>query len=74
MKQDAGYRGVLRMRGLPYTATADQVLEFFGKPATLAQGHVHMLRRADGRASGDAYVVFDSEEAAHHSIAWRSVA
>ena len=64
MKPDAGYRGVLRMRGLPYTATADEVLTFFGRPASLHLENVHLLRRADGRASGDAYVVFDSEDAA----------
>merc|ERR1712087_1004835 len=51
-------------RGLPYSATVDEVLHFFGSPADLQANNVHLLRRADGRASGDAYVVFDTEEAA----------
>merc|ERR1719446_597473 len=63
-KEDAGYRGVLRMRGLPYNTGVDEVLQFFGSPITLKAENVHLLRRADGRASGDAYVVFDTEEAA----------
>lgn len=63
-KDDAGYRGVLRMRGLPYHASVEEILDFFGRPATLTAEAVHLLRRPDGRASGDAYVVFDTEEAA----------
>ena len=64
MKDDAGYRGVLRMRGLPYNATVEEVLKFFGHVAELKASNVHLMKRADGRPSGDAYVVFDSEDAA----------
>jgi len=69
-KEDAGYRGVLRMRGLPYTATVDEVLQFFGSPAELSSTNVHLLRRSDGRASGDAYVVFDTEDAAKQATTY----
>ncbi|KAL1510459.1 hypothetical protein AB1Y20_006766 [Prymnesium parvum] len=68
MRDDAGYRGVLRMRGLPFSATAEEVLDFFGRPPALQPCNVHLMRRSDGRASGDAYVVFDSEEAAVEAL------
>ena len=64
MRDDAGYRGVLRMRGLPFSTVVDEVLDFFGQSAALKRENVHLMRRADGRASGDAYAVFDTEEAA----------
>jgi len=64
MREDASYRGVLRMRGLPFTATVDDLLGFFGNPTTLQAPNVHLMRKADGRSSGDAYAVFDTEEAA----------
>merc|ERR1719331_2390687 len=54
MREDAGYRGVLRMRGLPFAATVDDICEFFGSLPTLVRDNVHLMRRADGRASGDA--------------------
>jgi len=64
MRDDAGYRGVLRMRGLPFTASAEDIVAFFGSPPTLQLANVHLMRKADGRSSGDAYAVFDTEEAA----------
>lgn len=62
MREDASYRGVLRMRGLPFTASAEDILGFFGNPSTLQASNVHLMRKADGRSSGDAYAVFDTEE------------
>ena len=64
MREDASYRGVLRMRGLPFTATVEDIFQFFGSPPTLQHSNIHLMRKADGRSSGDAYAVFDSEEAA----------
>jgi len=64
MREDASYRGVLRMRGLPFTASVDDILQFFGSPSTLQLSNIHLMRKADGRSSGDAYAVFDTEEAA----------
>jgi len=68
MKEDAAFRGVLRLRGLPYSATADEVLQFFGSPVELQSSNVHLLKRSDGRPSGDAYVVFDTEDAATQGL------
>jgi len=68
MREDASYRGVLRMRGLPFTASAEDILGFFGNPSTLQASNVHLMRKADGRSSGDAYAVFDTEEAAVEAL------
>jgi hypothetical protein len=64
MRDDADYRGVLRMRGLPFSTSPEDILVFFGSPSTLQLSNVHLMRKADGRSSGDAYAVFDTEEAA----------
>jgi heterogeneous nuclear ribonucleoprotein F/H len=68
MRDDAGYRGVLRMRGLPFTATVEDILQFFNSPPTLQLNNIHLMRKSDGRSSGDAYAVFDSEEAAVEAL------
>jgi heterogeneous nuclear ribonucleoprotein F/H len=70
MRDDAGYRGVLRMRGLPFTATVEDIMGFFQNPSTLQLSNVHLMRKADGRASGDAYAVFDTEEAAVEALSF----
>ena len=68
MREDAGYRGVLRLRGLPFSATAEDILLFFGSPPTLQLSNVYLMRKADGRSSGDGYAVFDTEEAATEAL------
>lgn len=68
MREDASYRGVLRMRGLPFQTSAEDILTFFQSPPTLQLTNIHLMRRADGRASGDAYAVFDTEEAAVEAL------
>ncbi|XP_037874125.1 RNA-binding protein fusilli isoform X2 [Bombyx mori] len=62
-----GARVIVRMRGLPYDATAQQVLDFFTSgedPVQVLDGTegVLFVRRADGRATGDAFVLFAKEE------------
>ena len=68
MRDDADYRGVLRMRGLPFSTSPEDILVFFGSPPTLQLSNVHLMRKADGRSSGDAYAVFDTEEAAVEAL------
>ena len=70
MRDDAGYRGVLRMRGLPFNATVEDIHSFFNSPPTLQTTNIHLMRKADGRSSGDAYAVFDTEEAAVEALAF----
>ena len=55
---------VLRMRGLPYTATAADVLAFFeGLEIARGPAGVVFTCTADGRPLGEAYVEFSSEDA-----------
>jgi len=68
MREDAGYRGVLRMRGLPFTATTEDIHHFFGAPPALQLMNIHLMRKPDGRSSGDAYAVFDTEDAAVEAL------
>ncbi|XP_063542579.1 RNA-binding protein fusilli isoform X2 [Cydia strobilella] len=62
-----GAQVIVRMRGLPYDATPAQVLDFFSTgddPVQVLDGAegVLFVRRADGRATGDAFVLFSKEE------------
>lgn len=56
------------MRGLPFSATVEDIHQFFNSPSTLQLSNIHLMRKADGRSSGDAYAVFDSEEAAVEAL------
>lgn len=58
--KDTDFAGVLRLRGLPPTATEAQVLEFFGKKADEVERVFFVHRR--GRQSGDGYIVLKSAE------------
>jgi len=62
-----GGQVIIRMRGLPYDATPKQVIEFFGKGDAACQvkdesDGVLFVRKPDGRATGDAFVLFAEEE------------
>nr|XP_023014348.1 RNA-binding protein fusilli-like isoform X1 [Leptinotarsa decemlineata] len=57
---------IVRMRGLPYDCTAKQVLDFFAtgeNSCTVLDGTegVLFVRKPDGRATGDAFVLFANE-------------
>lgn len=58
---DGEYTGVVRMRGLPWSTTAQQVREFFGGLQITSDG-VQITLTREGRPSGEAYVVFKSED------------
>ncbi|CAG9570990.1 unnamed protein product [Danaus chrysippus] len=69
-----GAQVIVRMRGLPYDATPQQVLEFFSSgedPVQVLDGAdgVLFVRRADGRATGDAFVLFSKEADAPKALA-----
>ncbi|KAL6441482.1 hypothetical protein ACFW04_003578 [Cataglyphis niger] len=62
-----GAQVIVRMRGLPYDCIAKQVLEFFQsgqKPCQVLDGEdgVLFVKKPDGRATGDAFVLFAKEE------------
>lgn len=58
-------RDCLRLRGLPYEAQVEQILEFLGEYSTqiVLQG-VHMVLSSSGQASGEAFIQMRSETAA----------
>uniref|UniRef100_A0A673JJK3 Epithelial splicing regulatory protein 1-like n=1 Tax=Sinocyclocheilus rhinocerous TaxID=307959 RepID=A0A673JJK3_9TELE len=61
---------IVRMRGLPFTATAEQVLQFFSPacPVTDDSEGILFVRFPDGRPTGDAFVLFSCEEHAQNAL------
>lgn len=59
--QDDGY--VVKLRGLPWSATVEEILKFF-RDSNVSGGvdGVHMTLSKEGRPSGEAFVEFQSEE------------
>lgn len=61
---------IVRMRGLPFNATAEQVLLFFSPACPVTDGSEGILfvRFPDGRPTGDAFVLFSCEEHAQNAL------
>ncbi|KAF5904326.1 epithelial splicing regulatory protein 1 isoform X1, partial [Clarias magur] len=61
---------IVRMRGLPFTATAEQVLQFFSPSCPVTDGTEGILfvRFPDGRPTGDAFVLFSCDEYAENAL------
>ncbi|KAM6967859.1 epithelial splicing regulatory protein 1 isoform 2-T2 [Aplochiton taeniatus] len=67
---------IVRMRGLPFTATHEQVLAFFSQgeglkescPVSGGQDGILFVRFPDGRPTGDAFVLFACEEHAQNAL------
>lgn len=57
----AEHTGVLRMRGLPFSASKDDIVDFF-KDFVLSEDLVHVILNSEGRATGEAIVEFSSAE------------
>ncbi|XP_076808815.1 epithelial splicing regulatory protein 1-like isoform X2 [Clavelina lepadiformis] len=57
---------IVRMRGLPFTATSNEIIEFFGSdiPVVHSEEGVLFVKHPDGRPTGDAFVLFASEKTA----------
>ncbi|XP_045211542.1 heterogeneous nuclear ribonucleoprotein H3-like isoform X1 [Mercenaria mercenaria] len=53
---------VCRLRGLPWSATADDVTEFFGENVRIVPNGVHFTFSREGRPSGEAFIELESEE------------
>ena len=60
--------GYLRMRGLPFTATKEDVLGFF-KGYKPVDGSICLTVRSDGRATGEGYVAFATPEDSKSAMA-----
>lgn len=56
-KDHLDHTGVLKLRGLPFSASKRDILDFF-RDFPLANENVHIVVHADGRATGEAYVEF----------------
>ncbi|GLC45210.1 hypothetical protein PLESTB_000724600 [Pleodorina starrii] len=61
---------VVRCRGLPYTATAQDVLNFFGPDVPVVRGieGVVFTYAPDGRPTGEAFVEFQTEDAQREAL------
>ncbi|KAJ8248999.1 hypothetical protein GJAV_G00230070 [Gymnothorax javanicus] len=61
---------IIRMRGLPFTATPENVLGFLGPESPVTDGSEGLLfvKYPDGRPTGDAFVLFACEEYAQNAL------
>ncbi|EYC45368.1 hypothetical protein Y032_0431g1337 [Ancylostoma ceylanicum] len=58
-------RDCVRLRGLPYEARVEHVVEFLGEHARFIQFQgVHMVFNSQGHPSGEAFIQMNSEQAA----------
>lgn len=62
-----GSKALVRMRGLPWGTTTEDIGAFFSGHEVVA---MRINTRPDGRQTGEAYVEFDSEEAAAAALAF----
>jgi len=60
-KDDVEHTGILKMRGLPFSVSKEDIIDFFGD-YKLSEESVHIVHRSNGRATGDAFVEFESAE------------
>lgn len=55
--------GIMKMRGLPFEVTDQEILEFFAKHAPIAQS-LRMGYNSEGRKSGEAAILFSTRKEA----------
>lgn len=60
-KDDVEHTGVLKLRGLPFSASKKDIIDFFGD-YNVSEESVHIVYRSDGKATGDAFVEFESAD------------
>lgn len=60
-KDSAEHTGILRLKGLPYSVSKDDIIKFF-KDFLLSESEVHIELNSAGRPSGDAFVEFANAE------------
>ncbi|KAJ8770945.1 hypothetical protein K2173_022117 [Erythroxylum novogranatense] len=60
-KESAEHTGVLRLRGLPFSAGKDDIMEFF-KDFVLSEESIHITMNSEGRPTGEAFVEFANAE------------
>lgn len=67
-KDQMEYTEVLKLRGLPYSATKSDIVDFFGEEFGLSEENVQIACRSDGKATGEAFVEFESAEMAKKAM------
>lgn len=66
-KDHVDHTGVVKLRGLPFSASKRDVMDFFGE-FELNDENVHIVVHNDGRATGEAFVDFGSPEDAKSAM------
>lgn len=66
-KDQVDFTEVLKLRGLPYSATEPDIADFF-RDYEVKEGSVRIVRRPDGKVTGEAYVEFASAEVAKKAM------
>lgn len=59
--------GCVRLRGLPFDCTEEDIVEFFGELEVLPQG-ITLVKNHLGRSTGEAYVQFVTKEMADEAL------
>ncbi|XP_069076587.1 epithelial splicing regulatory protein 1 isoform X1 [Pleurodeles waltl] len=61
---------IIRMRGLPFTVTPEEVVAFFGQqcPVTMGKDGILFVTYPNSRPTGDAFVLFACEEYAQNAL------
>jgi heterogeneous nuclear ribonucleoprotein F/H len=65
--RDGPHTGFIRMRGLPFQATKEDVSEFFKEYKPIPDS-VILTYRMDGRSTGEAYVAFETPDNAKDAM------
>eukprot|EP00177_Eucheuma_denticulatum_P006848 GFKZ01012467.1.p1 GENE.GFKZ01012467.1~~GFKZ01012467.1.p1 ORF type:complete len:702 (+),score=97.96 GFKZ01012467.1:322-2427(+) len=59
--------GIVRLRGLPWSCTEDDIVEFF-RGLTIVPAGIQFVRNSQGKATGEAFVQLDSPEAVQAAL------
>ncbi|KAM7519977.1 hypothetical protein LguiB_018939 [Lonicera macranthoides] len=66
-KDQMDYTEILKLRGLPFSAKKADILDFFAE-FKVKDDKVHIACRPDGKATGEAFVEFDSVDEAKRAM------
>ncbi|GLT82529.1 hypothetical protein SLE2022_008930 [Rubroshorea leprosula] len=66
-KDQMEYTEILKMRGLPFSVKKPDIIEFF-VDFKLVEDRIHIACRPDGKATGEAYVEFESADEARRAM------
>ncbi|KAL9253970.1 Heterogeneous nuclear ribonucleoprotein H2-like protein [Drosera capensis] len=61
------HTGFLRMRGLPFSASKEDIVDFF-KEFVIPEDNIHIMYNPDGRRTGETFVMFSKPEDAKAAL------